>query len=61
MTEFWIGFFAGVIGIVAPLLAWSIFYVGFREDEPEIPEYQPDIRLTKIKSEHVRAFDVERD
>lgn len=61
MTEFWVGFLAGVIGSVAPIIAWMIFYVGARLNELEHPEEQPDIRLTKIKSEHVRIFDAERD
>lgn len=65
MTEFWVGFFAGVIGSVAPIIAWMFFYVGARLDEMNHAEgdaeEQPDIRLTKIKSEHVRTFDAERD
>lgn len=65
MTEFWVGFFAGVIGSVAPIIAWMFFYVGARLDEmnhaESDAEEQPDIRLTKIKSEHVRVYDAERD
>lgn len=65
MTEFWVGFLAGVIGSVSPIIAWMFFYVGARLDEVNraetCAEEQPDIRLTKIKSEHVRTFDAERD
>lgn len=61
MTEFWVGFLAGVIGSVAPIIAWMFFYVGAKLDELEHSEEQPDIRLTKIKSEHVRIYDAERD
>ena len=65
MTEFWVGFLAGVIGSVAPIIAWMILYVGARLDEinraESYAEEQPDIRLTKIKSEHVRTYDAERD
>jgi hypothetical protein len=58
MSEFMLGYTAGIgTSIVAALLIYMLVSTIriCEKDEPE-PEQQNDIRLTKIKSEHVRAY-----
>ena len=66
MTEFWLGYVAGLVSCILPFMIIAFFTVGgFADDERyrdhRDPEEQPDIRLTTIKSEYVRSIDnVER-
>lgn len=62
MTEFWLGYVVGVLSCALPLLVIAFFKVGGLADDRRYRDYtdyeeQPDIRLTKIKSEHVRSID----
>jgi len=60
MTEFWLGFATGALGLLAgsaavglamaPLMRFS------RNDFAPDPEAQNDIHLTKINSTYVREF-----
>lgn len=67
MTEFWLGYVAGILSCIVPFLLIAFFTIGgFADDERSRDlidhEEQPDIRLTKIKSEYVRSIDdVKRD
>lgn len=59
MSEFMFGFVCGALAIlgaslVLSFLAMMFAEVGAREDDHPID--QPDIRLTKIKSDYVRTF-----
>lgn len=66
VTEFWLGYIAGLVSCILPFMIIAFFTVGgFADDKRGRDlidhEEQPDIRLTTIKSEHVRSIDnVER-
>jgi hypothetical protein len=60
MSEFTFGFVSGVMSLLvvsALLVALMMVFIsaGKREYDEE-PEEQPDIRLTTIKSEHIRSI-----
>lgn len=48
-------YFAGMLTMLMFGIMFSFFDAGARHDERHAEE-QPDIRLTKIKSEHVRSI-----
>jgi hypothetical protein len=57
MSEFFLGFIAGLVSCGFALITFSLCYVGAKADrEFEHDVEQPDIRLTKIKSEHIRSI-----
>lgn len=67
MNEFWMGYIVGALSCAIPLLLIGFFKVGGFADDDRYRDHidseeQPDIRLTTIKSEHVRSYtNVERD
>jgi hypothetical protein len=66
VTEFWMGYIVGALSCAIPLMLLAFFKVGGFADDERYRDYQeeeqPDIRLTTIKSEHVRSYtNAERD
>lgn len=67
MTEFWLGYASGILSCILPFLLIAFFSVGGLADDDRYRDHidseeQPDIRLTKIKSEYIRSIDnAERD
>lgn len=57
MNDFLFGFTCGAISLAGLSIVVSLFAMIFSKVEKEdYPEEQPDIRLTKIKSDYVRSY-----